>query len=219
MTKFDRLISLHVIIPWCLYSCCHNSYAIQSCDSIVTSTIMIVLIVHKCCKSCGIAAEAWVLQLPFETMIIYKVTNWIPLSILRSCYKYRWCLLGIINYKYTVYCFSIHWYMETHHSLSQCSTQRASPHSPASHWPRRNYHHGNSKWEELHSADKHRGHCCPGNKPSYPRTTCACKLKYTSGALKDFSFMFIIVSTLNVCVCFALYTGLTQTGFGSTHIR
>ena len=37
-------------------------------------------------------------------------------------------------------------------------------------------HHGNSKWEELHLTDKHRRHCCPGDKPSYPRRTCAWKL-------------------------------------------
>ena len=44
----------------------------------------------------------------------------------------------------------------------QSSIQK-TPHSPASNWPRRDYRHSNSKWEELHSTDKHRGYHCPGD--------------------------------------------------------
>ena len=93
-----------------------------------------------------------------------------------------------------------HWYMEIHYSLSQDSTQRTPPRPSTSNWPTRDYHHGNSKWEELHSTDKHRGHCCPGNKPSYPRTTCACKLKYTSGAstlLSSYTLSLFYGATVN----------------------
>ena len=127
------------------------------------------------------------------------------MSTLRSCYKYRWCLasypgsspgykarwclLGIINYRDTVYCFSIHWYGNTLFTFTVFNTENIS-YSPAS---------GNSKWEELHSADKHRGHCCPGNKPSCPRTTCTCKLKYNCEALKDFSSYCFMVQLLYTC--------------------
>ena len=105
--KFDRLIS--IIIPWRLYSCRHDSYAIVMWRALFFNFL----------------SKQW--------LYIIMVTNWISLSTLRSCYKYRWCLasypgsspgyearwclLGIINYRDTVYCFSIHWYMEIHYII------------------------------------------------------------------------------------------------------
>ena len=67
--------------------------------------------------------------------------------------------------------------------LPQRPTQRTCPHPSASNWPRRDYHHGNNKWEELHPTAKNRGHCSPRNKPSYPRTNCVWNLHYTSEPL------------------------------------
>ena len=83
------------------------------------------------------------------------------------------------------------------HALPQDSTQRTCPHSPASNWLRRGYHHGNSKWEELHPTAKNRGHCSPRNQPSYPRTNCVWNLHYTSEPL--------IISVLDTCTHYSCY--------------
>ena len=56
-------------------------------------------------------------------------------------------------------------------------------HSPASNWPRRDYHHGNRKWEELYQTDKDREHCSPGNQPSNTRRTCVGKFQHPTEAL------------------------------------
>ena len=70
--------------------------------------------------------------------------------------------------------------------LPQGSTQRTSSLSHTSNWPRRDYHHGNSKWEELHHTDKDSEHSYPGNKPSYPRTTCGWNYQYTSELVTNY---------------------------------
>ena len=71
--------------------------------------------------------------------------------------------------------------------LPQGSTQRTSSPSCASNWPRRDYHHGNSKWEELHHTDKDSEHSYPGNKPQgYPRTNCVWNPHYTSEPLTNY---------------------------------
>ena len=84
---------------------------------------------------------------------------------------------------------------ENMHALSQGSTQRTSLCSPASNWPRRDYHHGNSKWEELHPTDEDRGHCSPRNKPSYPRTNCVWNPHYTSEPLNNISIGYLHTHT------------------------
>ena len=71
--------------------------------------------------------------------------------------------------------------------LPQGSTQRTSSPFRASNWSRRDYHHGNSKWEELYPTDKDRGHCSPRNKPSNPRTNCVWNPHYTSEPLTNTS--------------------------------
>ena len=55
-----------------------------------------------------------------------------------------------------------------HNPHPQGLTQRSPPCSPASNWPRRDYHHGHSKWEELNQTDKNRGCCCPRDNPAIP---------------------------------------------------
>ena len=89
-------------------------------------------------------------------------------------------------------------------SLLQGSTQRTSLCSPASNWPRRDYHHGNSKGEELHSTDQDRGHCCPGNKPSNTRTTCGRNPHYTSepiSVLDTCTHLLLLILIGIVCTC------------------
>ena len=88
------------------------------------------------------------------------------------------------------------------HAFSQRSTQRTCPHSPASNSPRKDCHHGNSKWKELHTTDKDRGHCSPRNKSSYPRTTCGRNAHYISeDTCTHLLLLILIVCTVHTMQC------------------
>ena len=91
-------------------------------------------------------------------------------------------------------------------ALSQSSTQKNLAHTPASNWPRRDYHHGNRTWEELHPTDKDRGHYCPGNKPCYPGRTCVWKLMYSTEVnFSSYTMSLFYGATVNKSLCSLLW--------------
>ena len=76
MTKFDRLISLHVIM--CLYSCHHDSYTIQSCDKHCnqhnhdrTDCTQVLQVLWHCCWSLSLSTyKAWVFSIQSQYVAV-----------------------------------------------------------------------------------------------------------------------------------------------------
>ena len=129
-------------------------------------------------------------QCSSEHLCIIKLSSK-NMAITRDCTTHAHMLEGVTVVIYSTSCHDYTCYQSMKlaelpnflsknnpHALSQSSTQRSPPHSPTRNWPRRDYHHGNRKWEELYPADKDREHCSPRNKPSYTTRTCAWELKY-----------------------------------------